>query len=223
MKYKNPSFDSITYDPPQSGLGMNSGQDIMNMLTGDMFGSKSNSGLQGMIDEIDREKSLLARDQLALDKLGSTSSTTEPSVVNLDKTTDTIPSGSFKNKATRNNNPGNLEHGSFTKKHGATSSDGRFAIFDTPEQGLGAMKSLLKSKNYKDLTIKKAIARYAPAFENNTQAYINSVAKAMRVSENTPLAVTKNNLKHLVIAMSKHENGGNYISDELFEKAYRIS
>ncbi len=79
MKYKNPSFDSITYDPPQSGLGMNSGQDIMNMLTGDMFGSKSNSGLQGMIDEIDREKSLLARDQLALDKLGSASSIIEPS------------------------------------------------------------------------------------------------------------------------------------------------
>ncbi len=73
MKYKNPSFDSITYDPPQSGLGMNSGQDIMNMLTGDMFGSKSNSGLQGIIDEIDREKSLLARDQNALNSLNQQS------------------------------------------------------------------------------------------------------------------------------------------------------
>jgi hypothetical protein len=43
----------------------------------------------------------------------------------------------------RNNNPGNIEFGSFAKKYGATGSDGRFAIFPTMVDGIRAIAELL--------------------------------------------------------------------------------
>ena len=42
----------------------------------------------------------------------------------------------------RNNNPGNIEYGDWARRHGATGSDGRFAIFESPEQGIAAMVAL---------------------------------------------------------------------------------
>ena len=128
-------------------------------------------------------------------------------------------------KGIRNNNPGNLNKTSikWQGKLPKPNNGGRFEMFQSPEYGVRAMIKDLTTKIKRHSTIKAIISEYAPVFENNTQAYINSVSKAMRVSQNTPLVVSENNLKHLVIAMSKHENGGNYISDELFEKAYRIS
>jgi hypothetical protein len=51
----------------------------------------------------------------------------------------------------RNNNPGNIEYGEFAKKHGATGSDGRFAIFPSMEAGKAAQMSLLEGKYNKGL------------------------------------------------------------------------
>jgi len=127
-------------------------------------------------------------------------------------------------KGIRNNNPGNLVHspikwqGKIPKPNNA----GRFEMFISPEYGVRAMIKDLTSKIIKYKTIEKIVSRYAPAFENNTSAYINTVAKALNVSPNTYLQPTKKNLKQLVMAMSKVETGGNYISNELFEKAYKI-
>jgi len=94
-----------------------------------------------------------------------------------------------------NNNPGNIEYGDFAIRRGAIGSDGRFAIFPNFETGEKAQESLLfEGKTYKGLTIAQAITKYAPPvnengeFENNTQAYINSVASAIGVSPNTPLS-----------------------------------
>lgn len=76
----------------------------------------------------------------------------------------------------RNNNPGNLEYNDFTRGLGAIGTDGRFAIFPNYETGKAAKAKLLfQGKNYKDLTLSQAIARYAPPTENNTGAYQNSV------------------------------------------------
>lgn len=74
----------------------------------------------------------------------------------------------------RNNNPGNLEYGDFAKAHGATGSDGRFAIFPDMEIGAAAQRALL-DQNYfgKGLTTPRAIVgKYAPASENNQGAYL---------------------------------------------------
>lgn len=80
------------------------------------------------------------------------------------------------NRNWRNNNPGNLEWGPYTKELGAIDSDGRFAVFPTYEMGRKAKLALLfGNKNYRNLSLTQAISRYAPAFENNTKGYQNSV------------------------------------------------
>lgn len=78
----------------------------------------------------------------------------------------------------RNNNPGNLEYGAFAKAHGATGSDGRFAIFPSMEAGVAAHEELLDSNYYaKGLdTPRKIIGKYAPASENNQASYLTYLA-----------------------------------------------
>lgn len=82
----------------------------------------------------------------------------------------------------RNNNPGNIEEGGFMKARGSLGGDPRFAIMPSYEAGRQAKADLIfTSANYKDLPISAAIARYAPAFENNTQSYARQVISAAAV------------------------------------------
>lgn len=78
-------------------------------------------------------------------------------------------------RAQRNNNPGNLEYGSFTVAHGAVSSDGRFAIFDSPSNGFQALRVLLAGPVYASCTLEEWAAKYAPSNENNTNEYLENV------------------------------------------------
>lgn len=64
-------------------------------------------------------------------------------------------------RADRNNNPGNIEFGSFAKRMGATGSDGRFAIFPDRETGFKAAESLLGGKGYAGLTLSQIGSRWA--------------------------------------------------------------
>jgi len=103
----------------------------------------------------------------------------------------------------RNNNPGNIEFGPYAKSMGATSSDGRFAIFPSYESGRKAQEHLLfESKSYKNLTLGQAIGRWAPASENNVPAYI----KAMGADPNASMSSfsTEQRTK-LLDAMQKQE------------------
>ncbi|MCB1522487.1 MAG: tape measure protein [Rhodoblastus sp.] len=103
----------------------------------------------------------------------------------------------------RNNNPGNIEYGPFAKSMGATGSDGRFAIFPDYGAGRAAQEKLLfDSKGYRDLTLGKAISRWAPASENNVPAYL----RAMGGDPNTRMRdFTKDQRQALLDAMQKHE------------------
>ena len=108
--------------------------------------------------------------------------------------------GSFRkvggSRSWRNNNPGNMEYGSFAKAHGAIGTDGRFAIFPTEEAGRRAKEALIFESNggkrlpnnpldygagigYRDKTLTQMIAAYAPASENNTRAYQQRVLAAV--------------------------------------------
>lgn len=81
----------------------------------------------------------------------------------------------------RNNNPGNIESGSFANSHGATGTDGRFAIFPDKETGSRAMDALLGQYGKKGInTIDGIVRKWAPAKENgegSTAAYVDAVAK----------------------------------------------
>lgn len=74
----------------------------------------------------------------------------------------------------RNNNPGNIEDGPLAKSlPGYKGSDGRFAIFDTPDNGMNAMDALLTSYGRRGhKTVRDVISRWAPANDgNNVENY----------------------------------------------------
>lgn len=112
----------------------------------------------------------------------------------------------------RNNNPGNIEFGDLAQKYGAVGTDGRFAVFPDYETGRKAQEALLfESGVYSGKTIGSAIAKYAPAGDgnNNPAAYANSVAAALGVSVNTPLAALNPEQRSAMLtAMEKVEGGG---------------
>ena len=83
-------------------------------------------------------------------------------------------------RAQRNNNPGNVEYGDFAKSHGATGTDGRFAIFPDPDTGFKATQELLAT-HYGNMKLSDALAKYAPPSENNTAAYIKNVSNKIGV------------------------------------------
>lgn len=107
----------------------------------------------------------------------------------------------------RNNNPGNLEYGDFAKKHGAIDTDGRFAVFPSMEDGKKAQEALLfESDGYRGHTVRSAISRYAPPSENNTGSYVDTVATAIGVNPDTPLAeLSPEQRSAMVNAMHKVE------------------
>jgi hypothetical protein len=103
----------------------------------------------------------------------------------------------------RNNNPGNIEYGDFAQSSGATGTDGRFAVFPSYEAGRSAQEKLLfDSKNYRDLPLSKAIARWAPSSENNVPAYLSAVGgnPSMRMQDFTP-----SQRAEILNNMQKHE------------------
>lgn len=64
-------------------------------------------------------------------------------------------------RSDRNHNPGNIKFGKWAQAHGATGKDkDGFAIFGDDNVGLGAMKSLLQSKDYNKLPVKDAINKW---------------------------------------------------------------
>ncbi len=126
----------------------------------------------------------------------------------------------------RNNNPGNLIYtnikwnGKLPKEQ---NKDRRFEMFIAPVYGVRAMIKDLKNDIEKGKsTVPQLIEEYAPRFENNTDAYIEAVCKDLKVSRTAKLLPTKNTLRLLVHSISKVENGANYITNELFDKAYAM-
>lgn len=108
----------------------------------------------------------------------------------------------------RNNNPLNIEAGGFTRgQPGFSGSDGRFAKFDTPENGIGAANSLLDSYGRKGLnTPAGIIGRWAPSGDgNNVPAYAQAVAAKLGIGPNDTIPPEMR--PQLIAAMGQHENG----------------
>jgi hypothetical protein len=93
----------------------------------------------------------------------------------------------YGDRATRNNNPGNIEAGRYANSMGAIGTDGRFAVFGNRVRGTMAQTGLVFGKNYSNLTLRQAIEKYAPSFENNSAAYAAAVAAAAGVSLDTKM------------------------------------
>jgi hypothetical protein len=116
-----------------------------------------------------------------------------------------VPSGTGKTRADRNNNPGNIEDGAFARKQpGYLGGDGRFARFASPEHGFGAMEKLLggymrEGRN----TLSSIISKWAPGHENNVGAYVGHVSKLTGLSPSQRLGAE--HIPMIARAMAKHE------------------
>lgn len=108
----------------------------------------------------------------------------------------------------RNNNPGNIEDGAFAKSlPGYAGSDGRFARFNTMQDGVAAGGRLLDSYASRGVvTPAQIINRWAPPSDNNpTQAYAQYVADRLGIGINDP--VPANRREEAFQAINEFENG----------------
>ena len=125
----------------------------------------------------------------------------------------------------RNNNPGNIRHGSKWQGLSAQQTDLSFCQFVSPEYGIRAIYKLLQTyqKKYELNTVESIIDRYAPPNENNTIGYINRAAKDIGVSVNEPINVSS---KPVAIALATAivgvELGYQPYSQKVFEDAWLL-
>jgi hypothetical protein len=96
----------------------------------------------------------------------------------------------FAPRGIRNNNFGNIEDGPFARGlPGYVGGDGRFAQFDSPDNGMNAMTTLLGSYGRKGInSINGVINRWAPSSDgNNVSAYAQHVSQVAGVDPNAPI------------------------------------
>lgn len=109
----------------------------------------------------------------------------------------------------RNNNPGNIDRRAGTTWRGASadqSGDSRFVVFDAPEWGVRAMARVLKTYMGRGVdSVRGIINTWAPPSENDTGAYVASVAGSLGVSPDA--ALDEASLPALIAAIIQHENG----------------
>lgn len=137
----------------------------------------------------------------------------------------------------RNNNPGNIDFNPRNKWQGQIGLEvgvprPRFARFDEPENGIRALGKLLLNYRGKDGlpgvggpgidTVRETVNRWAPGHENDTEAYIASVAKALGVQANTVIDVRLPKvLRVMVVSIITHENGGQPYKAEVIDEGVR--
>jgi len=109
----------------------------------------------------------------------------------------------------RNNNPGNIRHGAKWQGLKAEQTDKDFCQFVSMEMGIRALVRILFTyyNKYKLRSVKAIISRYAPPNENNTTAYINSVAEKLGVKPDDRIQLTDVTLKPIVDAIIRVECG----------------
>lgn len=109
----------------------------------------------------------------------------------------------------RNNNPGNIERNNDVFQGEVISHDKRFKQFQSMAYGYRAMFVNLDTYRRRGInTIEKIIKAWAPAVENHTETYIETVSKRSGVPRDQVLTDHNGvNYVNIVAAMSFVENG----------------
>lgn len=128
----------------------------------------------------------------------------------------------------RNNNPGNIRWGENWQglKQDGKKQDLSFCVFINAIYGIRALAKLLK--NYQKIygldTPRKIISRYAPPNENQTLAYIQSVASQLNIAPDDKVDLTEiGTLTVFVKAIIRYENGIQPYSTETIQKGIILS
>jgi len=128
----------------------------------------------------------------------------------------------------RNFNPFNLKElpADKTKWQGerATDDDPIFEEFETMEHGIRAGMIVLRKYIliYKCNTIEKIIKRFAPASENDTDAYIKVVSRLTGFLADEVLTFNDDTIFRLTEAICYHENGSYFLSEQQINKAWEM-
>ena len=99
--------------------------------------------------------------------------------------------------------------------------DSAFCVFESPVFGIRALAKVLI--NYKKIhglnTVRQIVSRYAPPNENQTKAYIKSVAKQLEVYPDTKIDIEERGVLTVFIkAVIRMENGIQPYSDEVIQE-----
>lgn len=138
----------------------------------------------------------------------------------------------YKQRGIRNNNPGNIEISTSAwkgKRAKADNTDGRFEQFDNTDGvganvwGLRALYKILATyrTSYNLTTVRGIITRWAPPTENDTEAYIAAVAKA--VGKSATAVLDMSDYPKLMAAIVQHENGVQPYPAADFNKAISLA
>lgn len=135
----------------------------------------------------------------------------------------------------RNYNPGNIERRPGVRWQGQASDqsgDPRFVVFAAPRWGIRAIARILVT--YQDArqaqdgskidTLREIIARWAPATENDTGAYVAHVAHLAGIGSDRRIDVYDfKTMRALVEAIIVHENGENPYADAEIDAGLRLA
>lgn len=122
-----------------------------------------------------------------------------------------------KPRGIRNNNPLNIEKGAPWNGLAPVQTDSRFAQFVDHRYGYRAAARIVDNYRARGVkTLSQIVSTWAPSVENNTMAYINSVAQKTGISPDQE--VNREHYAPLFAAMTVHENGVNpYPIEDIIE------
>lgn len=129
----------------------------------------------------------------------------------------------------RGNNPGNIEKGQPWRGLAAEQPDARFATFVAPVYGIRAIVKILLTYQRRDpnLTIRKIINAWAPPVENDTESYVNHVARACDMPPDGiipgGLRAQPGMTREIVKAIIRHENGTQPYGENLIADAVTLA
>jgi hypothetical protein len=130
-------------------------------------------------------------------------------------------------RGVRNNNPGNIR---LSKVRWVGEADDQpdpdFVTFSAPEFGIRAICKILLSYQADDRckTIRQLISRWAPANENDTDAYVDAVSRACGLGPDELACVRQASvMTPLVTAIIRHETGEQPYPSSLIAKALRLA
>ncbi len=127
-------------------------------------------------------------------------------------------------RGVRQNNPGNLRHGDHWQGMATDQPDPDFIKFVSPVWGIRALcRTLLTYSGRHGLrTVRTIISRWAPPNENNTDAYVAAVAKAVGVLDGEPIDLSRGDTMRLLVkAIIRHENGQQPYDDATIDDAMK--
>lgn len=125
----------------------------------------------------------------------------------------------------RNNNPLNIRVGNVWQGEVKNPTDGAFEQFISMKWGVRAAFVILRRyiKRYGHNTIRRIVSTWAPANENNTNAYVDFVAKRTNINPDVHISFDdKPTMVSIVSAMIWQENGQG-IDKLIIEDAYEMA